>query len=118
MKDNYNFSKGKRGAINKPTTNKERISIRFDSKIVEWFRKKVEGKNGGSYQALMNKVLLEYVERDGASLETILQRVINNEFSNIYKRVLAERLDNRKDEHDPSFPNKPHPHKPQRSAGA
>ena len=49
MKEQYDFSGGKRGAVIK--TNKEKITIRLDPDVVDWFRKQVEG--GGNYQSLI-----------------------------------------------------------------
>jgi len=37
----YNFSKGKRGAVIQPDPNKVRITIRFDADIVEYFKEQV-----------------------------------------------------------------------------
>lgn len=78
MKDNYDFSGGKRGAVVK-TPNKRRITIRIDNKVLEWFKKQVEKESGGNYQSLMNKVLLEYVTRDGESVESLLRRVLRED---------------------------------------
>lgn len=82
MKDNYDFTQGKRGSV-LPTINKKRISIRFDPKIIDWFKHEIEEKGGGSYQTLMNKVLLEYVERNGEPLEKILRKVLREELKTI-----------------------------------
>jgi len=78
MNDNYDFSKGKRGAVAPSTPRKKRISIRFDPKILEWFKKKVENEKGGNYQSLMNKALLDHIKED-ESLEKIFRRVLREE---------------------------------------
>ena len=76
MRDEYDFSEGQRGAIIK--TNKERISIRLDPDIIQWFRERVKG--GGNYQTLINEALREHIERQsGADLETTLRRVLREE---------------------------------------
>ena len=75
MREHYDFSQGKRGAIVK--TNKERITIRLDPDIIEWFRDQVKG--GGNYQSLMNDALREYIQRQDSSLEETLRRVIREE---------------------------------------
>ena len=54
MKDHYDFSNGTRGAIAK--TNKEKITIRLDPEVIDWFRAQVKG--GGSYQSLINLSLI------------------------------------------------------------
>lgn len=69
MRDEYDFSKSKRGAIVK--TAKERITIRLDPDIIEWFRDRVRG--GGNYQTLINEALREHIARQsGADLESTL----------------------------------------------
>ena len=50
MRDEHDFTDSKRGAIVK--SNKERITIRLDPDIIEWFRRRVRG--GGNYQTLIN----------------------------------------------------------------
>ena len=76
MKDSYDFSGGKRGAVVK--TNKEKITIRFDPDVLQWFRDQVKG--GGNYQTLMNKALKKHIERQQSeSLEATLRRVIREE---------------------------------------
>ena len=75
MRDNYDFSKGKRGAVVK--TNKERITIRLDPDIIQWFKEQVRG--GGNYQFMMNDALRHHVQSQGEPLENILRRVIREE---------------------------------------
>jgi len=75
MKDNYDFSKGKRGAVIK--TNKEKITIRLDPDVLQWFRDQVKG--GGNYQSMINDALKKHVEQQGESIEMILRRVIREE---------------------------------------
>ena len=38
MNANYDFSRGRRGAVVPPGGNKVRITIRLDRDIVEWFK--------------------------------------------------------------------------------
>ena len=75
MKDNYDFSKGKRGAVIK--TNKEKITIRLDPSVLQWFRDQVKG--GGNYQTLINDALKKHIEQQGESIEATLRRVIREE---------------------------------------
>jgi len=75
MKDNYDFSQGKRGAVAK--TNKEKITIRLDSDVMKWFRDQVKG--GGSYQALINEALKAHIKQQGEPLEDTLRRIIREE---------------------------------------
>ena len=55
MKKEYDFSKGRRGAVI-PITHKTRITIYLDDKVVEGFRKKAN-KTGKGYQTLINEIL-------------------------------------------------------------
>jgi uncharacterized protein (DUF4415 family) len=78
MRDEYDFSESKRGAIVK--TAKERITIRLDPDIIEWFRDRVRG--GGNYQSLINEALREHIERQrGTDLESMLRRVLREELT-------------------------------------
>jgi uncharacterized protein (DUF4415 family) len=78
MRENDDFSQSTRGAIIK--TSKQRITIRVDPDIIEWFRDRVQG--GGNYQTLINEALREHIERQsGADLEATLRRVLREELS-------------------------------------
>ena len=85
MKDQYDFSGGKRGAVIK--TNKEKITIRLDPDVVDWFRKQVEG--GGNYQSLINEALKAHIKQQDESLETTLRRVIREEIKAEQQQVAA-----------------------------
>lgn len=60
--DSYDFSKGKRGAVLPLPPGKERITIRLDTDILDYFRDQVEKAGGGNYQTDINAVLREHVE--------------------------------------------------------
>ncbi|MBI5136881.1 MAG: BrnA antitoxin family protein [Nitrospirae bacterium] len=72
MKDHYDFSHGKRGAVMPPPPNKVPISIRLDPDVLDWFKSQVKG--GGSYQALINQALREHMESGGAAMRDELAR--------------------------------------------
>lgn len=55
MKNEYDFSKAKRGAV-VSTTGKTRITIYLDDAIVQEFKKLAE-KTGKGYQTLINEAL-------------------------------------------------------------
>jgi len=63
MKKEYDFSKGKRGAV--VSSDKQRITIRLDVSIVEYFKSAVEDAGGGNYQTAINAALREYIEGKG-----------------------------------------------------
>lgn len=81
MKDEYNFSKGKRGAINPLLPGKERITIRLDSDILDWFREQAENQGGGSYQTMINQTLRDYMLGHQAPLEELLRKVVREELA-------------------------------------
>ncbi|OQA40426.1 MAG: hypothetical protein BWY52_02873 [Chloroflexi bacterium ADurb.Bin325] len=82
MLEEYDFSKGKRGAIIQPPAGKTRITIRIDDDILDWFREQVDAAEGRkSYQAMMNQALREYMQRQREPLETILRRVVREELA-------------------------------------
>ena len=82
MKEEYDFSKGKRGAVNPAPTGKTRITIRLDEEVIEWFRQQVEAQGGGNYQTLINQALREYIFLQREPLEQILRRVVREELQN------------------------------------
>jgi uncharacterized protein (DUF4415 family) len=82
MKEEYDFSKGKRGAIEPAPPGKTRITIRLDNDILDWFRHEVDVMGGGNYQTLINNALREYVTQKKIPLEEIIRRVVREELSN------------------------------------
>jgi hypothetical protein len=76
MKKQYDFSKAKRGAVIPTPSGKTRITIRIDDDVLEWFRKQAHDAGGGSYQAMMNRALRDYVEGQIEPLEETLRRVL------------------------------------------
>ena len=79
MKQEYDFSAAKRGAVVPAASNKERITIRLDRDLVRWFRQEVHDAGGGNYQSLINSALREYVESRREPLEDTLRRVLREE---------------------------------------
>jgi uncharacterized protein (DUF4415 family) len=79
MKKEYDFSKGKRGAVVHVPAGKTRITIRLDEDVLGWFRSQVHARGGGNYQTLINQALREYMQQRKEPLEDILRRVIREE---------------------------------------
>ena len=79
MKKEYNFKKGKRGAIVPVPKGKTRITIRIDDDIIDWFRSQVDSAGGGNYQTLINNALREYTTNQQEPIEVILRRVVREE---------------------------------------
>jgi len=59
LKDEYDFSKAKRNALDPLPSIKTRITIRIDTDILDWFRSEVDARGGGNYQTLINYTLRE-----------------------------------------------------------
>jgi len=83
MKKEYDFSKGKRGAVVRAPKGKTRITIRIDDDILEWFRGEVEAAGGGNYQTLINDALREYLKQQQQPLEELLRRVVREELQSV-----------------------------------
>ncbi|HEX2205038.1 MAG TPA: BrnA antitoxin family protein [Longimicrobium sp.] len=79
MKEEYDFSKGRRGAVVSSAPGKTRITIRLDDDVLEWFREQVSDAGGGNYQSLINAALREHVQREREPLEETLRRVLREE---------------------------------------
>ena len=79
MKQEYDFSKGKRGAVVRAAPGKTRVTIRLDDEILDWFRNEVDTARGGNYQTLINLALRDFVSRSREPLEKTLRRVIREE---------------------------------------
>jgi uncharacterized protein (DUF4415 family) len=81
MNAEYDFSRGKRGPVDDLPKGKERITIRLDKDVLDWFKQQVDDQGGGNYQTLINQVLREYVFSHQAPLEEVLRRVVREELA-------------------------------------
>ena len=81
MKNEYDFSQAKRGAIDPMPAGKTRITIRLDDDIIDWFRQQAEQAGGSNYQTAINQALRDHIERQ--SLEELLRRVVREELRNV-----------------------------------
>ena len=82
MKKEYDFSKGRRGAVVTPP-GKTRITIRLDDEVLAWFRNIVNESGGGNYQSLINNALREYINQKQEPLEKVIRRVLREELKRI-----------------------------------
>ena len=87
MKREYDFSRGKRGAVIKTPPGKTRITIRIDDDLLQWFRDRVHEAGGGNYQTLINSTLREYVEGKEENLKSTLRSVVREELARYGKKV-------------------------------
>ncbi len=93
MKPEYDFSKGKRGAVI-PEKGKTRISIFIDNAVLTEFRARAE-KAGSGYQTMMNEALRAYLSQiDQPITEKTLRQVLRQEMPE-YLRGLTPRSSGR-----------------------
>ncbi len=82
MKREYDFSRGKRGAV-VPQTGKTRITIYIDDDILEEFRDRADA-SGRGYQTMINDALRAYLGKASLPIdEDILRRVIREELKKV-----------------------------------
>ena len=87
MKDEYDFSKGKRGPVI-PSSGKTRITIYLDDDILEAYRK-MGDESGRGYQTLINAALRETIKRGPKPLDAkTLRKILREEL----RRSVAAKL--------------------------
>lgn len=69
MRDEYDFSNAKRGAVI-PSAGKTRITIMLDDDVIEAVRQRAEAAGSG-YQTEINRVLREYLAGGSLTLEAL-----------------------------------------------
>lgn len=80
MKREYNFSKGKRGAII-PQVGKTRITIYLDDEVLERFKTQSQ-KTGKGYQTLINDALNSYLGLTAKPVtEEMVRRIVREELA-------------------------------------
>lgn len=94
MKDHYDFSQGKRGALDPLPPGKTRITIRIDDDILDWFRDQADAAGGGNYQTTINAVLRQYMLQQQEPLEHTLRRVVREELANYTVSQSEKQVDN------------------------
>ena len=89
MRAEYDFSKGRRGAVI-PQKGKTRISIFIDNAVLDKFRARAE-RAGTGYQTMMNDALRKYLSQSGQPVtEQMLRHVLRQEMPE-YLRSLTGR---------------------------
>jgi hypothetical protein len=88
MRAEYDFSKGKRGAVI-PQKGKTRISIFIDNAVLDEFRTRAE-RTGTGYQTMMNEALREYLSStDQPVTEKMLRQVLRQEMPEYLRGLTA-----------------------------
>lgn len=75
MRDHYDFSQGRRGAVLKTT--REPVAMRLDPDIIQWFKSQVN--KGGNYQNLMNEALRQHIRQQDRPQGNTLHSVTREE---------------------------------------
>jgi len=83
MLEEYDFSKGKRGAVI-PNKGKTRITIFIDTDILEWFKYEAE-REGRGYQTEINQALRNYIKQDKRSIQDLVREAVRKELKVIKK---------------------------------
>ncbi len=65
MREEYDSSKANL-VIPPIDRRKTRITIRIDTKILNWFRQRVHEAGGGNYQTMINEALKSYIESENS----------------------------------------------------
>ena len=95
MKAEYDFSKGRRGAVI-PQKGKTRISIFIDNAVLDEFRARSE-KAGTGYQTMMNEALRRYLsEAEQPVTEKVLRNVLREEIPEYVRSLTARSTKNRR----------------------
>ena len=89
MRKEYDFSRGRRGAVLQAPATKTRITIRLDRDVLDWFRSEAERAGGGSYQAMINEALRSFVDGQQESFEAVVRRVVRDELRKAKKKTAA-----------------------------
>ena len=90
MKGEYDFAKGKRGAVI-PQKGKTRISIFIDNATLDELRARAE-KSGSGYQTLMNEALRSYLSKASSPVtEEVLRNVLREEMPEYLRGVAASK---------------------------
>jgi hypothetical protein len=93
MRAEYDFSKGKRGAV---IPGKARITIYIDNAVLDEFRRRAN-KAGTGYQTMMNDALKAYLaEANPPVTEKVLRNVLRQELPGYLTGVAAKSAARRK----------------------
>jgi uncharacterized protein (DUF4415 family) len=80
MRKEYDFSRGKRGAVI-PSPGKTRITIMIDDEVIEAFRAKAEGAGRG-YQTLINEALrAALADNDRPLTAKVMREIVREELA-------------------------------------
>jgi uncharacterized protein (DUF4415 family) len=64
MRNEYDFSEGKRGPVIPLEPDQVRLTLCLDADLINYFKEHVHKAGGGNYQTLINNALHEYIEQN------------------------------------------------------
>jgi uncharacterized protein (DUF4415 family) len=88
------FSNSKRGPVVMLEPGKEKISIRLDRTILQYFRGMADSAAGGNYQTLINDALAEYVHL--RSTLDIVREVVREEIASYDAERKSQKSESRR----------------------
>ena len=62
IRDEYDFSRAKRGPVVPLPPHQTEARLRLDNDILNWLREQVNKADGGSYQDLLNSILRAHIQ--------------------------------------------------------
>ncbi len=90
MKENYDFSQGKRGAVIPQSSHQTKLTILIDNDILEWFSNQVEQAEGGDYLTLINQALRDYMKDKNREYQETEKEKLIQEIENLPDFLLYE----------------------------
>ena len=81
MREEYDFSKAKL-VVPPKDPKKTRITIRLDTKILNWFRQRVHEAGGGNYQTLINDALKSHIKSYNTEIKEVFPFSIESTIKN------------------------------------
>ncbi|MCZ7560585.1 MAG: BrnA antitoxin family protein [Burkholderiaceae bacterium] len=73
------FSRARRGRVVPPESGKTKLSIRLDTKVVDYFRGAADEAGGGNYQTMINDALVAYIQQ--RSMLAAVRQVVREELA-------------------------------------
>ncbi len=73
MKDEYDFSRAKRGPVVPLPPHQTEVRLRLDNEVLDWLRERVNQAGGGNYAEIINSVLRAHIDaqEDAALIQAI-----------------------------------------------
>lgn len=83
------FTGARRGRVAAPESGKTKLSIRLDTKVVDYFREAADEAGGGNYQTMINDALVAYIQQ--RSMLAAVRQVVREELATPRTRTPRKR---------------------------